>query len=56
MIRSTGKTKLVGSAHNVFDSWATSCIQGLDLKKESTSRNIEDLCDEFHVDDGPQRL
>ena len=49
------KASLVGSAHNVFDSWATSCIQDLDLKKESNSRNLQDLCDEFHVDDDRQR-
>jgi len=53
---SNNKSGLVGSAHNVFDSWATSCVQVLDLKKESISRNIEGLIDEFHVDDGPQRL
>ena len=50
------KAGLVGSAHNVFNSWATSCIQGLDLKKESISRNLQGLCDEFHVDDGRQSL
>jgi len=53
---SNNKTGLVGSVHNAFDSWATSCIQGLDLKKESISRNLQGLCDEFHVDDGLQRL
>ena len=50
------KAGLVGSAHNVFNSWATSCIQGLDLKKERISKNLQGLCDEFHVDDGRRRL
>ena len=45
------KAGLVGSAHNVFHSWAMSCVQGLDMKKEGISRNLQGLCDEFHVDE-----